>query len=152
MEAEINLSPASLRRLCRGNAKNLPRLCVHNNDVWPAGVVQPDAKGRIHMRRLTFENVVAPQVPTRPGLWLRPDMQEFHIDLRDDQLDGDGTQDRQGQAEYRAIATDKRKCPECGASMTEVKGISETDFRMCSSCNYSEGFPLAEVHVPDEAG
>jgi len=91
-EPNIDLSPELVRTLCKGDVKQLPRLCVHDNEVWPASVMRIDTKNRIHMCRLDFEHVVAPSIPVREGLWLRVDMQEFFIDLRPDQLGGDADQ------------------------------------------------------------
>jgi hypothetical protein len=84
----LDLSKETLLRACKGDIRKLPSFIVHDDDAWPwFNSVRP-AKGKIHMRRSTFNRVVAPQVPVKPGLFVRADAQEFTIDLRVDQLEG----------------------------------------------------------------
>lgn len=87
-DPNIELSVEAIRAHCRGDPRNLPRFMVHDNGSWPWGVVRIDSRKRVHLRRADFLNVVAPAIPCRPGLWLGQNVQEFHIDLRADQLGG----------------------------------------------------------------
>lgn len=88
LDPVIDLSPATLIRACKGDVRKLPKFVVHDNDAWPwVNKVRP-AKGVIHIRRSTFLAVVVPQVPVKPGLWVRVDAQEFSIDLKPHQLQG----------------------------------------------------------------
>lgn len=84
----MDLSPATLLRACQGDVRKLPKFVVHDNDAWPWHNKVRPAKGAIHMRRSTFYSVVTPQIPVRPGLWVRSDAQEFFIDLKPHQLQG----------------------------------------------------------------
>lgn len=145
LEIEIDLSPATIMRAARGNPANLPTFMVHDNHAWPAGVVRTDTKNRIHMRRSSFLNVVVPAVPVRPGLWHRVDMQEYHIDLRADQLGGDGTQAGAGWRATRDFATDRRLCPECGAWLETIDGVLDRRVVTCSACSWTDG--TSTVHL-----
>lgn len=93
-DPDLDLSIPTLMRACKGNVAMLPSFMVHDDAVWPrAGVVRTDSKGRIHMRRSTFIRAVVGELPIRPGLWHRIDMQEFHIDLKPHHLQGSADQD-----------------------------------------------------------
>lgn len=85
----LDLSPATLLRACKGDVRKLPVFRVHDNDAWPwARSVRP-AKGQLHIRRSTFERVIhAAGLPVRPGLWVKPSVQEFFIDLKPHHLGG----------------------------------------------------------------
>lgn len=110
----IDLSPTFIRALCKGDTKNLPVLWVHDNAVWPTDEIRIDTKNRLHMRRWIFENVVAPAIPCREGMWLRVDVQEFFIDLRPDQLDGDPEQNApllQADRRKVVLADDSARIP-----------------------------------------
>lgn len=110
----IDLSPEFVRALCKGDTKNLPKLWVHDNEVWPGGRIMIDAKNRLHMCRRDFEQVVAPAIPCRESIWLRADVQQFLIDLRPDQLGGDASQNvTLLQAERRKVvlADDSARLP-----------------------------------------
>jgi hypothetical protein len=88
-EAQLDLSIASLTRACQGNVDRLPSFMVHDDDVWPRhAVIRTDSRGRVHMRRSTFNRVVVPELPIRAGLWHRIDLQEMHIDLQPHHLQG----------------------------------------------------------------
>lgn len=138
-EIEIDLSPDVLRKAARGNPANLPTFMVHDNASWPMGVVRTDTKNRVHLRRSSFQSVVVPAIPVRPGIWHGLDVQEFHIDLAAHQLDGDGTQEADGYRETREFATDKRLCPECGHWLEDMPDVTENKIRQCTSCSYVEG-------------
>jgi ribosomal protein S27AE len=136
MHAHIDLSPELIRRIARGNPANLPRFMVHDDTVWPWGVVRLDTLQRIHLRRTDFLSVVAPQIPTRAGVWHRVDLQEFVADLSPDQLGGDGTQAKGAHSEYRQITEDRRLCPECGSWMVDM---THGRGRFCERCSYGHG-------------
>ncbi len=143
MRAQLDLSPALLRSLARGNPANLPRFMVHDDQNWPWGKVQLDAKQRIHMRRSDFYSTVVPELPVRAGIWLNAELQEFTVDLTADQLHGGAVVDRgrAKQSEYRAITADRRKCPECGGWMHDMHKVglkfdTHSPGRFCLSCNY----------------
>jgi len=88
-ELNLKLDIPTLMQACKGNVDNLPSFVVHNDDVWPAWrKTMLDSKNRIHIRRNSFNATVALQVPVRPGLWLRVDAQQFHIDLEPHHLQG----------------------------------------------------------------
>lgn len=96
IDAELNLDPKSLAAACKGNTKLLPSFIVHDDDAWPwYNKIRP-AKGKLHIRRSTFLRVVTPQVPVKPGLWLRADAQEFFIDLQPHHLQGGADQQVEG--------------------------------------------------------
>lgn len=102
LDPHLDLRPETLARACKGNAKLLPRFVVHDDDAWPwFNKVRP-AKGAIHIRRSTFNRVVVPQVPVRPGLWLRADAQEFHIDLQPHHLQGGHDAQVEGKNHHQA--------------------------------------------------
>lgn len=84
----MDLSKETLLAACKGDVRKLPSFIVHDDQAWPWPDNVRPAKGKIHIRRTTFNNTVARQVPVKPGLWVRPDAQEFFIDLRPDQLGG----------------------------------------------------------------
>lgn len=153
MDVQIDLSTTAIRGLARGNPDNLPTFMVHDDAVWPWGKVQIDNKKRIHVRRSTLNNTIAPALPMRPGLWMGVDVQQFHIDLSAAQLDGDGSKDRLGQDSYREIATDKRLCPECGSWMLQLPEITERPIRMCSagSCGWTEGLETTAQQPKERA-
>lgn len=88
IDPQLDLSIATLRRLCQGDPKRLPSFVVHDDTAWPWHASVRPAKGKIHLRRTTFNRVVATQVPVRPGLWIRPDAQEFFIALTVADLQG----------------------------------------------------------------
>lgn len=103
-DPDLDLSIPSLMRACQGNVAKLPSFMVHDDAVWPrAGAVRTDSKGRVHMRRSTFNNVVAGKLPIRAGLWHRIDVQEFHIDLQPHHLQG--SIDQQGGNRRTAART-----------------------------------------------
>lgn len=106
-EEIIDLSPQSLRKLCKGNVKNLPTFMVHDNDVWPyPEVVRIDSKNRIHLRRATFLAVVVGQVPVSAGIWHRIDVQEFSINLQPHHLNGGSEEtDAQDYKHTRSIVS-----------------------------------------------
>jgi len=88
LDPVLDLSPATLLAACKGDVSKLPSFVVHDDEAWPwFNTVRP-AKGKLHMRRTTFNRVVAPQVPVKPGLWIRHDAQEFFIDLDTHHLQG----------------------------------------------------------------
>lgn len=86
----IDLTPATLAKACKGDVRKLPSFVVHDDEAWPWHAKIRPAKGKLHMRRSTFLRVVAPQVPVKPGLWVRADAQEFFIDLQPHHLQGSG--------------------------------------------------------------
>jgi len=89
MEADLDLSIDAIIKACKGNVKALPTFMVHNNNVWPwVGSVKLDSQNRIHMRRNTFEHVVASHLPVKPGIWHRMDVQEFSLELQAHHLGG----------------------------------------------------------------
>lgn len=88
LDPVLDLSPATLLRACKGRVALLPSFVVHDDDAWPWFAKVRPAKGKLHMRRSTFLRVVVPQIPVRPGLWIRADAQEFFIDLKPHQLQG----------------------------------------------------------------
>lgn len=93
IDPDLDLSIKSLMSACKGNVAALPSFMVHDDEVWPrSGIVRVDSKGRVHMRRSTFNRVVAGELPIRAGLWHRIDMQEFHIDLEPHHLQGSADQ------------------------------------------------------------
>lgn len=146
MQAHVDLSVATIRALAKGNPENLPRFMVHDDSVWPWGVVQMDSLKRIHLRRTDFLSVVAPQIPVRAGVWHRVDLQEFIVDLAAHNLDGDGTGAASTLAEVREIATDPDRCPECRSPIWRGRyGVQ------CSACawGHSTGLNLA---IPLEDG
>lgn len=88
-DPDLDLSISALMRACRGNVAMLPSFMVHDDPVWPrSGVVRTDNRGRIHMRRSTFNRIVAGKLPIRAGIWHRIDCQEFHLDLEPHHLQG----------------------------------------------------------------
>jgi hypothetical protein len=88
LDPVLDLSIATLAKACRGDVSKLPSFVVHDDEAWPwFNKVRP-AKGKIHIRRSSFNRVVVGQVPVRPGLWLRVDAQEFFIDLQPHHLGG----------------------------------------------------------------
>jgi len=92
-DPELDLSIQSLMRACKGNVVMLPSFMVHDDNVWSrSGVVRTDSKGRIHMRRSTFNHAVAGKLPIREGIWHRIDCQEFHLDLKPHHLQGSENQ------------------------------------------------------------
>lgn len=92
-DPDLDLSIEALMRACKGNVAMLPSFMVHDDAVWPrSGVVRTDSKGRIHMRRSTFNRTVAGKLPIREGIWHRIDMQEFHLDLKAHHLQGSADQ------------------------------------------------------------
>lgn len=100
-DPELDLSIPSLMRACKGNVAMLPSFMVHDDDVWPrSGVVRTDSKGRVHMRRSTFNRTVAGKLPIREGIWHRIDCQEFHLDLKPHHLQG--SEDQQGGNRLKA--------------------------------------------------
>jgi hypothetical protein len=93
LDPQLDLSIPTLLKACKGDPSKLPSFVVHNDEAWPwINKVRP-AKGKIHIRRSTFLRVVKGQVPLRAGLWIRPDAQEFFIDLEPHHLQGS---ERQG--------------------------------------------------------
>jgi hypothetical protein len=91
-----NLDPVSstsrsrrLAKACKGDVSKLPSFVVHDDEAWPwFNKVRP-AKGKIHIRRSTFNRVVVGQVPLRRrDLGPRGDAQEFFIDLQPHHLEG----------------------------------------------------------------
>jgi hypothetical protein len=88
LDPQLDLSIESLARACKGDVSKLPSFVVHDDAAWPwYNKVRP-AKGKIHIRRSTFNRVVVGQVPVRAGLWIRTDAQEFFIDLQPHHLQG----------------------------------------------------------------
>lgn len=109
IDPELDLSVASLMRACQGDVSKLPSFMVHDNDVWPgSATVRTDGKGRVHMRRSTFNRCVAGRLPLRVGIWHRIDMQEFHIALEPHHLQGgaDTAGGNKRQAARQLILTD----------------------------------------------
>lgn len=104
-ELNLNLDIPTLMRACKGNVENLPTFMVHNDEVWPAWrKTMLDTKNRIHIRRTTFMQTVARSLPVRPGLWLRIDTQQFHIDLQPHHLQGTtGMQKVEGHKHSREL-------------------------------------------------
>lgn len=96
MTPDLDLTVEGLARVCRGDVKSLPSFMVHDNDVWSKSVVRTDSKGRVHMRRATFNQVVVGQIPIRAGLWHGKDVQEFFIALMPHHLQG--TEETEGGA------------------------------------------------------
>ena len=88
VEPVLDLSRETLLRACKGDVKKLPTFVVHDDDAWPWATKVRPAKGAIHVRRSTFNNVIAPQVPVKPGLFVRMDAQEYLIDLKPHHLQG----------------------------------------------------------------
>ncbi len=151
MRAQLDLSLDLIRRIARGNPANLPRFMVHDDTHWPWGKVQLDAKRRIHLRRSDFLAVVVPQIPTKPGLWLNANVQEFLCDLRPEHLGG-GSDPRAPakMADYRKITEDRRRCPECGGWMHDLHHVPGA--RFCQSCTYgTRGTEAAPVKPQDYA-
>lgn len=102
IDPALDLSPDTLLRACRGNPALLPSFVVHDDEAWPwFNKVRP-AKGKLHLRRSTFLRVVVPQVPVKPGLWIRADAQEFHIDLSAHHLQGSSDPAAKGPEESNA--------------------------------------------------
>ena len=105
---EIDLSMESLRKVCKGDVSRLPKFVVHNNDAWPSNTkVAVDKKNRVHMRRAVFLRTVKRNLPVKPGLWIRPDAQEFTLDLSaHDLLGSEETKNTEGlnQAAARQVA------------------------------------------------
>lgn len=94
-EPELDLSISSLMKACKGNVAMLPSFMVHDDHAWPKHkAVLTDSRGRVHLRRSTFNRVVSGQLPLREGVWHRVDVQEFHIDLKPHHLQG--SEDQQG--------------------------------------------------------
>lgn len=88
-EPQLDLSITSLMRACKGNVSMLPSFMVHDDSVWPrSGIVRTDNRGRIHMRRSTFNRAVVGELPIKEGIWHRIDVQEFHLDLKPHHLQG----------------------------------------------------------------
>lgn len=145
MKAQIDLSPALIRSIARGDPRNLPVFMVHDDAVWPWGRVQLDSLKRVHLRRHDFNTVVAPQIPTRPGLWLRDDLQQFHVDLAAHHLQGDGEKRPAPLSAFRRITEDRRRCPECGGWMHDVTGSPGA--RFCLGCNYGESPTISAPEV-----
>lgn len=102
-EPNLDLSRESILAHCKGDVRNLPRLMVHENAWWPSGVVRTDNQKRIHLCRRDLVEIVAREIPVRPGLWLGPTVQEFLIDLRPDQLQGSA------DSRHESRVTDFRK-------------------------------------------
>lgn len=105
-EPDLDLSIPSLMRACKGNVAMLPSFMVHDDAVWPrSSVVRIDSKGRVHMRRSTFNRTVAGKLPIREGIWHRIDVQEFHLDLKPHHLQGSSDQEGGSKrAAARAVA------------------------------------------------
>lgn len=106
IDPDLDLSPATLARQCKGNTKLLPRFVVHDDVAWPwHSKVRLDKKNRIHMRRTTFNRVVPKQVPVKAGLWIRADAQEYFIDLQPHHLQGGADQQKEqaGHLHSRAM-------------------------------------------------
>lgn len=104
MIVDLDLSIPTLMRACKGDVRKLPSFMVHDNRVWPAGVVRLDAKNRIHLRRSTFLDAVAKVLPVKEGIWLGVDVQEFTLDLKPHHLQGgDAPGDATGYKHSREI-------------------------------------------------
>lgn len=144
---DIDLSVETIRRLAKGKASNLPTFMVHDNDKWPYPSIQLDSQQRIHCRRQYFETVIATAIPVKPGLWHGIDVQEFSIDLRDDQLDGDGSGEDVTQEALREFTEDRNVCPECGSRLEDLPDVTENKLRNCTNdaCNYVEGLGTERV-------
>jgi hypothetical protein len=84
----MDLSMETLMRACKGDVSKLPSFIVHDDVAWPWHTKIRPAKGKLHMRRSTFNNVVVAELPVKPGLWVRPDAQEFFLDLKPHHLQG----------------------------------------------------------------
>lgn len=85
----LELDPHVLGAACKGDVTKLPKFVVHDNEAWPWGAkVHQDNKNRVHMKRSTFLRVVCPQLPVKPGVWIRADAQEFSIDLQPHHIGG----------------------------------------------------------------
>lgn len=88
-DPELELSVEALAKACKGDVSKLPSFMVHDNASWPwVKSVRPDNKNRLHIRRSTFLRCVVGSVPLRAGMWLRPDVQQFFIDLQPHHLGG----------------------------------------------------------------
>lgn len=129
----IDLSIATLMAACKGNVEALPSFMVHDNTAWVTKAVQLDNKNRIHLNKGTFLRAVAPQVPVREGLWLGPDVQEFHIDLKPHHLQGSDSMDaHKGHKHSRVITkTDSAgRNPgdeDYGDPISKPNGVSQSD-------------------------
>lgn len=111
VEPVIDLSKETLLKACQGDVRKLPKFMVHDNSAWPWMTKIRPAKGAIHMRRSTFNNVVAPQIPVKEGLWKGPTVQEFTIDLTAEQLGGS---EKQGEATNHEAARALAAADEAG--------------------------------------
>jgi hypothetical protein len=104
LDPQLDLSIESLAKACKGDVSKLPSFVVHDDEAWPwFNKVRP-AKGKIHIRRSTFNRVVVGQVPLRAGIWVRGDAQEFFIDLQPHHLEGSDT-GAEHKADARAART-----------------------------------------------
>lgn len=84
----MDLSRETLLKACKGDPSKLPAFIVHDDDAWPwFNQVRP-AKGNLHIRRSTFNRVVAPQVPVVAGMFTGPSTQLFTIALKAEHLQG----------------------------------------------------------------
>ena len=129
IEPEIDLSIKSLAKACRGNVKNLPTFMVHDNNLWPKyRQILPDSLNRIHIRRSTFNNVVATALPVRAGLWLALGVQQFFIDLKPHHLGGS-----------RDMIRDDNMLPAHVVAKTDDAGRSPEDFDYGNSVSEPTG-------------
>lgn len=129
----IDLSIATLAKACRGDVKALPSFMVHDNASWPTQHIQLDNRNRIHLRRATFLQVVAAELPVKAGLFHGATVQEFFIELLPHHLQGsDDTAEVAGHKHSRAITlTDEagRNPGEAdyGDPISKPSGVSAAD-------------------------
>ena len=134
MQPNLDLSMDTIIKACKGNIKALPSFMVHDNAAWPwPDKTRLDSKNRIHMRRTTFLRTVAADMPTKPGIWHRVDVQEFHLDLLPHHLGGGEDQAKAvGHKQSRVIVlADKYGRPmgdqDHGDAALKPSGVTQSD-------------------------
>lgn len=147
IDPDLDLSIETLTRACKGDVSKLPSFAVHNDAAWPwHNKVRVDNLNRIHIRRATFNRIVAGKLPVRAGLWLRADVQHFTLDLQPHHLQGseDTKADAKRTARVMAKADEQGRLPdehnykEEALSKSQLGPVSRDD--------------LAEVATRDEKG
>lgn len=87
----INLTIETLRELCNGDASKLPRIIVHDNEMWD-GPAMPDNKGRVHMSDKMMLDTIASDLPVKFIRRWNATSIEFAFDLQDHHLWHNGKQ------------------------------------------------------------